>query len=370
MEWVWITEDQWDAETLRLSPGGRYIAYSLNVDGTSQLVVRDLAEDTFPGGKPVGNLPKLPNGVIEDMNWSPTGHTIAFTLSSPRYAVEIWTIDVNAKALCRATYASISGVPADQFVEPELVHYTSFDGLSIPAFYYKPIHVQGPYRVVVYVHGGPESQSRNSFNPILQHLVSEGFAVFVPNVRGSSGYGRTYVHMDDVRKRMDSVADLAKAVDWLITHGNAKKDAIAVMGRSYGGFMVLAAVTHYPDLWAAGVDIVGIANLRTFIENTSPYRRHLRESEYGTIEHDGNFFDEISPIHHVDKIKAPMFISHGANDPRVPVGEAEQMVQALRARNHPVEYVRFEDEGHGIVKLENRITAYSSIAAFLHRCLD
>jgi dipeptidyl aminopeptidase/acylaminoacyl peptidase len=214
-EWLWITDDQWDAETLRLSPDGRYIAYSLNVDGTSQLVVRDLAEGTSPAGEPVGQLPKLPSGVIEDVNWSTSGYTIAITLSSPRYAVDIWTIDVETNALCRATYASISGVPSEQFVEPELVHYTSFDGLSIPAFYYKPKHSEGPYRVVVYVHGGPESQFRNSFNPILQHLIAEGFAVFAPNVRGSSGYGRTYVHLDDIRKRMDSVADLAKAVEWL-----------------------------------------------------------------------------------------------------------------------------------------------------------
>jgi dipeptidyl aminopeptidase/acylaminoacyl peptidase len=164
---------------------------------------------------------------------------------------------------------------------------------------------------------------------------------------------------------MDSVADLAACVDWLVEYGNANREAIAVMGSSYGGFMTLAAVTHYPELWAAGVDIVGISNLRTFIENTSSYRRHVRESEYGTIEADGAFFDEISPIHHVDKIVAPMLIIHGANDPRVPVSEADQIVEALQQRNQPVEYLRFDDEGHGVVKLANRITTYNKVGEFL-----
>ncbi len=366
---TWLTADDWGVDALSLSADKSLLAYSRNEDGASKLYVADLTKSSRETLTYVTGLPEPPAGVVASLTWNKRGRSIAITLSSPTYATEVWKLDVDARRIDRVTFASISSVPASRFVEPELVHYDSFDGLSIPAFYYRPQDTSGPYPVVVYVHGGPESQSRNSFNAIVQYFVNRGYAVFVPNVRGSDGYGRTFVHLDDVRKRMDSVADLAKCVDWLVDHGDAKRDAIAVMGGSYGGFMTLAAVTHYPELWAAGVDIVGIANLRTFIENTSPYRRHLREPEYGTIEADGEFFDAISPIHHVDRITAPMIIVHGANDPRVPVGEAEQMVAALEARNHPVEYLRFEDEGHGVVKLGNRIKAYGAIADFLDRHL-
>lgn len=364
-ELTWLTDDVWDVDVLSLSADKSLLAYSRNEDGTSKLYVADLTKSSADCLTYISDLPQPPAGVVADLSWNKRGHSIAVTLSSPTYATEVWKLDVDAKRIDRVTFASISSVPASRFIEPELIHYESFDGLPVPAFYYRPQEADGAYPVIVYVHGGPESQSRNGFNPVVQYFVNRGFAVFVPNVRGSAGYGKTYVHQDDVRKRMDSVADLAQCVEWLVSHGNARRDAIAVMGGSYGGFMTLAAVTHYPELWAVGVDIVGIANLRTFIENTSPYRRHLREPEYGTIEADGEFFDEISPIHHVDRITAPMIIIHGANDPRVPVGEAEQMVTALKARNHPVEYLRFEDEGHGVVKLGNRIKAYGAIADFL-----
>jgi dipeptidyl aminopeptidase/acylaminoacyl peptidase len=189
--------------------------------------------------------------------------------------------------------------------------------------------------------------------------------VFVPNVRGSTGYGYEYQSLDDVRLRMDSVADLQHAVFYLRESGIADSRRIAVMGGSYGGFMVLSALTTYPDLWAAGVDIVGVANFVTFLENTGPWRRKLREAEYGSLENDREFLEQISPIRSVERISAPLFVVHGANDPRVPVGEAEQIVAALRERNVPVEYMRFEDEGHGLVKRANRLIAYPAIARFL-----
>ena len=200
---------------------------------------------------------------------------------------------------------------------------------------------------------------------MLQYLASQGYAVFVPNVRGSTGYGYEYQSLDDVRLRMDSVKDLQYAVRWLCESGIADAKRIAIFGGSYGGFMVLAAVTTYPDLWAAGVDIVGIANFVTFLENTGPWRRKQRESEYGSLEQDRAFLEEISPIRSVDNITAPLFVVHGANDPRVPIGEAEQVVAALKKRNVPVEYLRFEDEGHGIVKRANRLVVYPAIARFL-----
>jgi dipeptidyl aminopeptidase/acylaminoacyl peptidase len=223
--------------------------------------------------------------------------------------------------------------------------------------------------MVIHVHGGPESQARPVFNPVIEYLVSHGYGVLAPNVRGSTGYGYEYQSLDDVRLRMDSVKDLQHAALWLGKSGIADPRRIAVMGASYGGFMVLAAVTNYPDLWAAGVDIVGVVNFVTFLENTGPWRRKLRESEYGSLEHDREFLEHISPIRLVDRITAPMFVVHGANDPRVPVGEAEQIVNALRARGVPVEYLRFEDEGHGLVKRANRLIAYPAIARFLEHHL-
>lgn len=365
---TFLSADDWDAETPTLSPDGTKLAYSKNQDGTSQLYLMDLASGDNKDSHGLPNSQRvtgLPVGVISNVTWKPDSQALAVTVSSPRTGTDIWTVDTVTSSVSRTTFAAISGIPEDAFHVPELIHYPTFDGRSIPAYYYRQAQAEGPHSVIVYVHGGPESQSRNDFNPILQYFVRQGYAVLVPNVRGSSGYGRAYIHLDDVRKRMDSVADLASAVEWLKDHGNAHPMRIAVMGRSYGGFMVLAAVTHYPDLWAAGVDIVGIANFRTFMENTSPYRRHLREPEYGTIDADGDFFDEIAPSRRVQAITCPMFVTHGANDPRVPVSEAEGMVAALNARNHPVQYVRLEDEGHGLVKLKNRVLVFGEIAKFL-----
>ncbi len=360
---TYLTDDLWDVEQLEVAQGGKRLVYSVNEDGTSALFVRDLEQNE--GARRVAGLPV---GTVVDFDLSKDGAHVDVTVSSPLHAVEVWRVALDRGDVWRLTFASEGSVPHDSFVEPELIAYPSLDGLMIKAYYYKP-KGDGPFPVIVDVHGGPEGQSTNLFPALRQYFVQCGYAVLAPNVRGSSGYGRTYLHLDDVRKRMDSVADLAHAVDWLCEHGNARRDAIAVMGGSYGGFMVLAAVTHYPDRFAAGVDLVGIANLRTFIENTSPYRRHLRECEYGTVEADGDFFDEISPIHHVDRITAPMIVIHGANDPRVPISEAEQIVEALQKREHPVEYLRFEDEGHGVVKLPNRIKTYTAIAAFLDRHL-
>jgi dipeptidyl aminopeptidase/acylaminoacyl peptidase len=191
----------------------------------------------------------------------------------------------------------------------------------------------------------------------------------MPNVRGSSGYGKHYLSLDNVEKRMHSVADLAYAVKWIQTQSGIDAKRIAIIGGSYGGFMVLSAITTYPDLWAAAVDIVGISNFVTFLENTSPYRRSHREGEYGSLEHDREFLASISPIHQVDKITVPLMVIHGANDPRVPLNEAEQVVNALRARNVPVKFLVYEDEGHGLVKLKNILDAYPKMADFLGKHL-
>jgi dipeptidyl aminopeptidase/acylaminoacyl peptidase len=254
-------------------------------------------------------------------------------------------------------------------VQPEAVRYPTHDGLEIPAWLYRPEGAGERRPVIVYTHGGPESQDRPNFNPVYQYLVHRGYAVLAPNVRGSTGYGNAYCHMDDREKRYDALRDVEHAYHWLVSSGIGDPARIGIMGGSYGGFTVLACLTRQPELWAAGVDVVGIANFETFFKHTGPWRRHLRASEYGDPERDAALLRDLSPIHSVHRIRAPLMVIQGANDPRVPQEESDQMVEQLRARSHPVEYLLFPDEGHGIVKLPNRIRAYTAVGEFLDRYL-
>ncbi len=365
---MYLRDDLWDAEFLALTRDGTRMALVFNEDGYSRLQLFDVSKGwearlELP-------VPALPEGGIYGAMWSKDGTRLAITLFRANDAPDVWVWDVQEQVLWRATHSSLGGIPRESFVEPSLVRYPTFDGRQVPAFLYLP-HDRQPRAlpVVINVHGGPEGQSRPEFDPVIQYLVAWGYAVLEPNVRGSTGYGYEYQSLDDVRLRMDSVIDLQYAVFWLRESGIADPKRIVVMGGSYGGFMVLSAITTYPDLWAAAVDIVGIANFVTFLENTGPWRRKLREAEYGSLDRDREFLEQISPIHLVDRISAPLFVVHGANDPRVPVGEAEQIVTALRSRKVPVEYLRFEDEGHGLVKRANRLVAYPAIARFLDQCV-
>jgi dipeptidyl aminopeptidase/acylaminoacyl peptidase len=279
---------------------------------------------------------------------------------SPRYPSDVYAADAAGGGERRLTALNDSLLATVYVSDYHEIRYPSFDGRDVPALLYEPDAANAP--VVVNVHGGPESQSRPLFAPVTQYLLNRGYAVFAPNVRGSTGYGKEYTRLDDVYLRMDSVKDLAHAARWLRGRGHER---IAVMGGSYGGFMVLAAFTEYPELWSAGVDIVGIANLVTFLENTGSYRRALREPEYGSLERDRGFLESISPIHKAGDITAPLMVVHGKNDPRVPVGEAEQIVDRVKSNGGRVEYLLYEDEGHGLAKLKNRLDAYPKIVSFL-----
>ena len=361
-----VMDDNHEIDDLAVTDDCRHIAYTLNDEGFSRLYIAELDEGGTPGAAiEVGGLPQ---GVVESLGWSADSARLTFALTGARDNYNVWVYDRATNEALPVTRSSRAGIPRESLVAPRVVRFGSFDGRSIPALYYTPQNAgDAKLPVLVLVHGGPEAQERGLFNPVVQYMVGRGFAVLTPNVRGSAGYGKTYIHLDDVRLRMDSVADLKAAVEWLIAQGNADPERIAVMGGSYGGFMTLAAVTTYPDLWAAGVDIVGIANMLTFMENTGAYRRYLRVAEYGDPDTDRDFLIEISPIHKADRIICPMMVLHGANDPRVPVGEAEQIVAQLRALGRPVEYLRYEDEGHGIVKLKNRLLAYPAIGDFLDK---
>lgn len=353
LEISYLTPDDHDVESVELSRDGRYLVAARNVEGYSDLLLFSGEGRRMPD-------PQVPEGVFGGFAFSPDSRRLAFTLTGPDRNPDIWLLELPDGEPRRLTRSTTAGIPRDTFRRPRLVRYPTFDGRKIPAFLYEPERERPP--VIVDVHGGPEAQERPDFNPVTQYFVHRGYAVFAPNVRGSTGYGKAYTHLDDVRRRMDSVKDLAYAARWLRENGYER---IAVMGGSYGGFMVLAALTEYPDLWSAGVDIVGIANLVTFLENTGSYRRALREAEYGSLERDREFLRSISPIHKAGRIKAPLMVIHGKNDPRVPVGEAEQIVERVRANGGAVEYLLYEDEGHGLAKLKNRLDAYPKIAAFL-----
>ncbi len=356
-----IAWDEWEIEEMSISPDGVKIAYIINCDGYSRMYIHTLEQSQC---HPVR---ELPTGVYKELAWSPQQDEIAFVVDGPRHNSNVWLYDLKSDCARQLTNASRACIPKETLVEPELVRYESFDGLSIPAFYYKPHGAEGSLPVVINIHGGPEGQMRANFDPVTQYLVNQGFAVFAPNFRGSSGYGKNFLGMDDVEKRMDTVKDIRWGVDWLTDKGNADPDRIAVMGGSYGGFMVLACITEYPDMWAAAIDRVGIANFITFLENTGPWRRHIREAEYGSLKDDYEFLENISPIHKADKITTPLLVIHGKNDPRVPVEETEQIIKEVRNNGGSVDYVLFDDEGHGIVKLKNRITAYRKATKFLRK---
>lgn len=361
---TYLVKTIWDADAdLALSPHGDILAYSSNEEGISRLVFYHIGT-----GKELP-APALPNGVISGLVWAPDGTQLAFDFNGPKHCGNIWTAKISEKTATQITTISLMGLNATELVEPELIHYKSFDQLEIPAYYYRPKHssraTDTGLPTIIFVHGGPEGQVRPVYSapwtPPIQYYLQRGFSVLAPNVRGSTGYGKAFTHLDDVQLRMDSVADLKAAVHWLTEHGGADPGKIGIIGRSYGGFMVLAALTTYPELWAASVDIVGIANFVTFLENTGVWRRKLREVEYGSLEHDREFLEQISPIHSVDRITAPLLVVHGANDPHVPVEEAEQIVSALKKRNVPVKYLRYGDEGHYMLHQATQLEMYPAI---------
>ncbi|EMA62145.1 peptidase S9 prolyl oligopeptidase active site domain protein [Halorubrum distributum JCM 13561] len=355
---------EWNVDGVAIDDESRRVVYSRNVDGYSELTAGELVApdriDEFPD-------PDLPDGVAGGVSFGPDGDRFAVTATGSTHNANVYVVEATTGEAERWTRASTAGIPADTFVERELVHYPTFDGREIPAFFSVP-ETEPPesgYPVVVDIHGGPESQRRPSFASVTQYLLNNGYAVFEPNVRGSSGYGKAYSGLDDVENRMDSVKDVREAVGWLHDHPEVDPDRVVAMGGSYGGFMVLASLTEYPELWAAGVDIVGIANFVTFLENTGDWRRSLREAEYGSLEADREFLESVSPINNIESIEAPLFVLHGENDPRVPVGEAEQIVEEAREQGVPVRKLIFDDEGHGFAKLDNRIEAYREIVDFL-----
>ncbi len=345
----------WDVQGFDLSHDGKHLAYTSNEDGITRL--RMLA---LPSMREVA-LPELPIGVISGVVFSPDGKRLAVTLNSATSPSDAYVIDLIGKRATRWTQSEVGGLDASRFVAPALIRYPSFDEVggkkrTIPAFYYRPANAKGKLPVIINIHGGPEAQSYPTFNPIAQYLANElGVAMLVPNVRGSSGYGKTYLSLDNAEKREDSVRDIGALLDWIAKQPELDASRVGVMGGSYGGYMVLAALQHYPERIKAGIDVVGISDFTTFLNNTESYRRDLRRAEYGDERKPEMqaVFERISPLNNAHKIKSALFVAQGRNDPRVPYTEAEQIVKAARANGGPVWYLLYDDEGHGFRKKAN-----------------
>ena len=346
-----------------------------NRNGAAVMTLRDAATGAVRAELETSE-PGVVTGLFDPPILSRDGSRVYYTLSSPRVPTSVYAFDAATGTTRRLTDEPI-GVPASRLAAAESHTVTSFDGESVPVFVFRPppgpsggLHGGSPARppVVVLVHGGPEAQATQLFNPVIQGLVLAGFGVVVPNVRGSTGYGKRYASLDDTTRRLDSVADLA-AVHGFLDQAGFDATRAALWGGSYGGYMVLAGVAFSPELWAAGVDIVGISDLVTFLQNTSDYRRAHREREYGSLQQDRAFLEAASPMGRVDEIRAPLFVIHGRNDPRVPVSEAEQLVARLAERGIRCELRIYEDEGHGLARLANRLDAYPAAVAFLQDIL-
>jgi dipeptidyl aminopeptidase/acylaminoacyl peptidase len=338
----WINKP-WDVTDIEVS--GKQIAYVKNEDGASKVYF--LGED---------HALDIPVGVLSGLKFSRDGKRLGFTLSRPDAPADAYTYEIEEKKLVRWTYSEVGGLDSSTFVVPKRIAYKSFDGRDIPAYLYAPKNAK-KVPVVISIHGGPESQYRPIFSPITQFWVNElGIAVIAPNVRGSTGYGKTYVALDNGEKREDAVKDIGALLDWIAKQPELDASRVAVYGGSYGGYMVLASLVHFGERLKAGVDIVGIGNFNTFFAKTSAYRADLRRVEYGD-ERDPKireFFERIAPANHADKIRSALLVAHGRKDPRVPFAEAEQIVANVRAQGRPVWTVYADNEGHGFARKENR----------------
>jgi dipeptidyl aminopeptidase/acylaminoacyl peptidase len=363
---TFLQDEKHDIASAILSADGRWLAFTTNRDGYEELSLWDIQRQ-----EPI-KLPKLPRAMVAIGGFSADGKQLAVSLNSPTLTDDVWVLDLLTSQARQVTFSSLEGIDPKTFVEPALIRYKAFDGREIPAFLYLPKNApkDRSLPVILSIHGGPEIQEQPYFWAPYQYFVRRGYAVLTPNIRGSSGYGKTYLALDNGRKRWDALKDIAAAVDWIGTHPSLDKKQVIIFGASYGGFATLAMLAHYPDLFVAGIDFYGFADFKTFLENTAPYRRPLRIAEYGDPVKDADFFDAISPARHVQKIKAPLFVLQGANDPIVPATESEQIVKKIKANGGNVKYLLLPDEGHGLAKLSNRIHVHEEMMRFLDEMLS
>jgi dipeptidyl aminopeptidase/acylaminoacyl peptidase len=360
----------WDIDSFARTDDGHYLAWVANVDGISRLTVLDIARRNEI-------LPPLPEGRIGRIEFDPAGKRLALSLESPQSPRDVFVLELERNAVVRYTKSEAGNVDPLQFSTAELVRYPTFDRVGgrlrqIPAFVYKPRNAAGPHPVFIDIHGGPEAQSVPVWNPFTQFLVREmGFAVITPNVRGSAGYGKTYLDLDNGDNREDAVRDIGALLVWIGTQRQFDAKRVFVAGGSYGGYMSLAAMVHFGDRLRGGIDVVGISNFVTFLESTSAYRRDLRRPEYGDerLPKMRAYLQRISPLTNAARINKPLLVVQGLNDPRVPASESQQMVSKIRARGGEVWYLAARDEGHGFRKKPNRDFYQKTMVTFLEKQL-
>ncbi len=366
--WRWepLTADiPWDVSSVTISRDRATLAFTVNEGGWSTLYTMDTAsgERVKVGG--------LPRGLVYGLRFAAEAPVLGFSLTGPDRTTDAWTTHLETGENTQWTFSEMGGLDPRRFIEPELITYESFDGLEVPAFYYRP-QGTGPFPVMISIHGGPEGQARPWFSAPTQYWCKElGIAILVPNVRGSTGYGRSYHLLDNGMKREDSVEDIGALLDWVATRPELDPERVGVVGGSYGGYMVLASLVHFGDRLKVGIDRVGISNFVTFLENTKEYRRDVRRAEYGD-ERDPEmreFLQSISPLNHVDRIRSALMVSQGANDPRVPASEAEQIVEAVRGQGGEVWYLLAHNEGHGFRRQSNRDLWLQAATLFLEQHL-
>ena len=350
----------WDVANYSLSDDGKWLAFSTNENGFYKLYVLDAATN-----KQI-KLPKLPAGQIGGFRWHKATNELGFNVSSYSSIADVYSLDLKTNKITHWAKSELNGFDTSGLREPQLIEWKSFDGKMISGFVYKPpTKFSGKRPVIINIHGGPEGQSTPGPLGRSAYFVNElGIATIFPNVRGSSGFGKTFLQLDNGYKREDSVKDIGALLDWIATQPDLDKDRIMITGGSYGGYMTLAVATHYNDKIRCSLDVVGVSNFVTFLKNTETYRRDLRRVEYGD-ERDpkmNEFLNSIAPLNNAHKIKKPIFVVQGKNDPRVPYTEADQIVAAIRKNNTPVWYLTANDEGHGFGKKNNQdYQFYSSI---------
>lgn len=360
---VLASRDDAELEDFALTTDGTSAALLWNAAGRSELEFFDLASgERRPG-------PGLPAEVVGSLTFSEDGGRLAFVASGAAAPRDVWVLELAGGVLHQVTASPHPGVDLDAMVRPELLRYPAHDGLELTGWLYRPPGVTGPAPYVLSFHGGPEGQERPVFRAVYQALLAQGIGVLAPNVRGSSGFGKRFVNLDNGALRFDGIRDIEASVKALVDAGIGDPKRLGIMGGSYGGYMVAAGLTWYPDLFAAGADLYGVVNFETFFAHTEPYIAAISKVEYGDPDTQVELLRELSPIHKVDRIVAPTLVLHGANDTNVPVVEAEQVVASLKERGVPVHYVLFPDEGHGFRKVENRVTSTVEVVRWFDRYL-
>lgn len=354
-----------DAELVEfaLCPSGKTAAIVWNIAGRQELELINL-----PSADKECEI-DLPGEIVEDLRFSPDGAHLAMCLSGSRLPQDIWLLDMESLSLRQLTRSPRIGIDLERLGAARLLRYAAHDGLPLTGWLYTPPDADAPFPTVFSFHGGPEGQEQPRFRYDYQALLSRGIAVFAPNVRGSSGFGKRFVNLDNGALRFDAIQDIASTVGHLLEARIAAAGQLGIMGGSYGGYMTMAGLAAFPELFAAGVNLYGVVNFKTFFERTEPWMASISKIEYGDPATEGDLLEALSPIHKLERVAAPTLVLHGANDTNVPVYEAEQVVEELSRRDVPVEYILFPDEGHGFRKERNRLRSASAIVEWFTKYL-